>query len=376
MNTPISPAPPLRILYLVTELDPGGAEGQLVALATWLDRKRFDPAVASLAPPGEMAKPLREAGIPVFSLAARGATDLRVFPRLKRLLAETEPDLLHTFLFHANVAGRVCARLAGLSCPVVASVRVEDPRLLHRWGEKATARWADVFIANSASLGDFLRDRIHIPPAKISVIPNALLPLPTVTPHQFRKTLGLDRRTPLVVGVGRLHRQKGFDLLVEALGRWPERAPRPCVALVGAGPEETRLGRLAKRLGVADSLRLTGAMDSAAGALADADVVAIPSRWEGMPNVAMEAMSLGRPVVAARVGALPELLGGAGVLVPPGDPGALAMALAGLLADPEGARSLGEAARARIRGYSPARMVDAHVALYDRLLGTGAGMAA
>jgi glycosyltransferase involved in cell wall biosynthesis len=360
--------PPLRILYLVTELDPGGAERQLVALATGLSRKRFDPAVASLAPLGALAKPLREAGIPVFSLAARGTTDLRVLPRLTRLLAETEPDLLHTFLFHANVAGRICARLAGLSCPVAASVRVEDPRLLHRWGEKATARWADIFIANSASLGDFLVDRIHIPRARIAVIPNALLPLPAVTPHAFRKALGLDRRIPLVVGVGRLHRQKGFDLLVEALGRWPERAPRPCVALVGTGPEESRLWRLAGRLGVAGSLHLTGAMDSAAGALSDADVVAIPSRWEGMPNVAMEAMALGQPVVAARVGALPELLGGAGVLVPPGDPGALATAIARLLADPGRAQALGDAACERILDYSPARMVDAHVALYGRLL--------
>ena len=80
--------PPLRILYLVTELDPGGAERQLVALATGLDRKRFDPAVASLAALGALAKPLREAGIPVFSLAARGAADLRILPRLKRLLEE------------------------------------------------------------------------------------------------------------------------------------------------------------------------------------------------------------------------------------------------------------------------------------------------
>ncbi len=376
MNAPAASATPLRILYLVTELDPGGAERQLVALATGLDRKRFDPAVASLAPLGAMARPLREAGIPVFSLAARGATDFRVLPRLKRLLAETEPDLLHTFLFHANVAGRLCARLAGLSCPVAASVRVEDPRPLHRWGEKATSRWADVFIANSASLGGFLRDRVRIPPAKIAVIPNALLPMPAVAPRRFRTLLNLDRRIPLVVGVGRLHRQKGFDLLVEALALWPEMATRPVLALVGAGPEEARLKRLAMRRGVEGSLRFVGAMDSAAEALADADVVTIPSRWEGMPNVAMEAMALGRPVVATRVGALPELLGEAGVLVPPGDPGAMATAIATLLANPERARSLGEAARARIRDYSPARMVDAHAALYGRLLGAGTEMAA
>ena len=358
--------PPVRVLYLVTELEPGGAERQLAALASGLDRKQYDPAVAGLAS-GALAKPLREAGVPVFSLGARGAADLRVLPRLKRLLEEVQPDLLHTFLFHANVAGRICARLAKLDCPVVASVRVEDPRCLHRWGESATARWADAFVANSDAMGIFLRKDLRIPAGKIAVIPNAALQLPPVQPGAFRKRLGLSTDAPLIVGVGRLDRQKGFDLLIAAVARL---TPKPALALVGEGPERTRLEAQARKLGVA--LHLPGRLDSAAEALADATLVALPSRWEGMPNVALEAMGLGRPVVGTRVGGIPELLeGGAGILVPPEDPAALAEALDDLLANPPRATALGGAARSKVRRYSVENLVASHDALYRRLLKTG-----
>ena len=355
--------PPVRILYLVTELDPGGAERQLAALATGLDRKAFDPAVASLAPPGEMAKPLREAGIPVFSVAARGVSDLKALGRLKRLLQELEPDLLHTFLFHANVAGRVCARLAGLSAPVVASVRVEDPRALHRWGEKATARWADAFVANSETTAAFLDGALGLPASKIHCIPNAALPLPAFEPGAFRKSLGIPAATPLVVAVGRLDRQKGFDLLIRAL-------PEGCaLALVGEGPEKAALKRLAGTKGV----HFAGRLPSAAGALADADLAALPSRWEGMPNVALEALQLGKAVVGASVGGLTELLdGGAGVLVPSDDVPALRQALSTLLADPSRRADLGKAAKIRAARYDPSRMIQAHQSLYRNLLETSA----
>ncbi len=351
--------PPIRVLYLVTELDPGGAERQLAALASGLDRKAFDPAVASLAAPGAMAKPLREAGIPVFSVAAKGVSDLKALGRLKTLLADLEPDLLHTFLFHANVAGRLCARLAGLSCPVVASVRVEDPRRLHRWGEKATARWADAFVANSKAMTGFLEEGLGLPAPKIHCIPNAALPLPEVTEGAFRKSLGIPEDTPLVVAAGRLDRQKGFDVLLKAL-------PPDCtLALVGEGPETASL----KKLAAGKDVRFTGRLPSAVPALADADLVVLPSRWEGMPNVALEALQMGKPILGTTVGGLRELLeGGAGVLVPPGDVEALRTALCDLLTDPARRAALGRAARIRAARYTVPGMVQAHQALYRRLL--------
>jgi len=355
--------PPVRILYLVTELDPGGAERQLAALASGLDRKAFDPAVASLAPlsAGGMAKPLREAGIPVFSVTAKGVSDLKALGRLKNLLAELEPDLLHTFLFHANVAGRLCARLAGLACPVVASIRVEDPRRLHRWGERATARWADAFVANSTAMAGFLDQDLGLPADKIHCIPNAALPLPPVTAGAFRKSLGLPKGMPLVAAAGRLDRQKGFDILLKAL---PEGA---VLALAGEGPEEKRLKKLAA--GTGKDIRFLGRLPSIVPLLADADVAVLPSRWEGMPNVALEALQLGRPVLGSAVGGLTELLeGGAGVLVPPGDVEALRKALADLLDDPDRREALGRKALERATRHGTPRMVQAHEALYHRLL--------
>lgn len=356
---------PLRVLYVVTELDPGGAERQLAALAAGLDRRRYDPAVLSLAPPGTLAAPLRQAGVPVFSVGLKRATQLTGLTRLRDMLREAEPDLLHTFLFHANVAGRVCARWAGLDCPVVASVRTEDPRRLHRWGESVTSRWASLFVGNSASLGAFVHREMGVPWEKIAVVPNAVLPMPPRQPGSFRAALGIAPEVRLVTAVGRLDRQKGFDVLLDALARLPA-GSRPVLALVGEGPEAAALQARAQRLGV--DARFPGRLPSPVDAFGDADLVAAPSRWEGMPNAVLEAMSLGKAVVGSRVGGIADLLEGAGALVPPEDPAALGAALKALLDDPRAAAALGAQAAARAAGHSVPRMVAEYTALYRRLL--------
>ncbi|OGL01419.1 MAG: hypothetical protein A3E31_16510 [Candidatus Rokubacteria bacterium RIFCSPHIGHO2_12_FULL_73_22] len=162
---------------------------------------------------------------------------------------------------------------------------------------------------------------------------------------------------------------KGFDLLVEALPRLAAEVPSARVLLVGDGPERAALEARARALGVAARLHVTGATPEVAAHLAAADVLAAPSRNEGMGRALVEAMALGLPVVATAVGGIPAVVedGGCGRLVPPGDADALAAALAGLGRDARLRETLGRAAVVRAEAFSSEVALARMRAVYDAL---------
>ena len=146
-----------------------------------------------------------------------------------------------------------------------------------------------------------------------------------------RRALDVPDKAAVVLAIGRLHRQKGFDVLVRAAALWPGR--RVVVVIAGDGPQRDALSALITQLRV--DVRLIGDRTDIADLLRVAEVVAMPSRWEGWPLTAGEVLAAGRPLVATAVGGLPELVGDAAILVPPDDDAALATAIARLLDDAE-----------------------------------------
>jgi glycosyltransferase involved in cell wall biosynthesis len=190
-----------------------------------------------------------------------------------------------------------------------------------------------------------------------------------------REQLGLEPGRPLVVGVGRLDPQKGFDVLVEATARMNGWAP-PVVVICGEGPARHDLEERIETLGLGGRVRLLGNRQDAKAIIAAADAFCMPSRWEGSPLALHEALAAGRPVVAAAVGGIPELLtfGQAGLLVPPEDPGALAAAVGRILADQRLARRLGDRAREAAEAWPDAATTARRVAdLYEQILGRPLG---
>jgi glycosyltransferase involved in cell wall biosynthesis len=171
---------------------------------------------------------------------------------------------------------------------------------------------------------------------------------------------------PLVVCVSRLSGEKGVESAIRAVPLLPRRA---VLALVGDGPLESRCRTLAQDLGVADRVRFLGLRDDVERLVAAADVVAAPSRWEEAFGLAVvEGMAAGKPVVCTRSGAMPSLLGDAGVVVPKEDPAALAQAIGRLIDDPAGSAQLGRAARARaLERFGMARWVSRMIGVYARL---------
>jgi glycosyltransferase involved in cell wall biosynthesis len=207
----------------------------------------------------------------------------------------------------------------------------------------------------------------------VRVVPALAPPLPPATrsPAEVREELGIDDGRPLVVAVGRLHPQKGYDVLLDAVTRWEREArldPAPLVAIAGDGPLEAELAERvrAERLPVL----LLGRRSDVADLLGAADLCVLPSRWEGSPFTAQEALRAGTPLVSTRAGGIPELVGPGAELVPVGDAAALADAVVRVLSDPAHAAELADAGRAQAAGWPDEEAAGRRiVAVYRELLG-------
>ena len=359
---------PVPVQFGITTLDVGGAENALVQIVTRLDR-RFAPEVVCLQPAGPLAEPLREAGVPVHSLAMRSKRDLpRAVRRWRELLRQRPPKILQTFLFHANLIGRYCGWREGVPA-VVGGIRVAERR---RRGHLQVDRLTQPLVACEVCVSEDVRrfsvEVGGLDPAKLRVIPNGVdadryaraEPVVPDWPH-------FDPDRPTLLFVGRLDRQKGLDILLDAVAT----VPGFQAILVGDGPERVSLTARIARGGLDQRVWLAGRRDGVECWCALADGFVLPSRWEGMPNALLEAMAAGLPCVATAVEGSRELLAdGRGVLVEPDDPAALAEALRGWSAStPAERRATGERGQRHVREHHSwdgvARLYET---LYERLL--------
>jgi starch synthase (maltosyl-transferring) len=368
------PETPVPVALVITDLNVGGAERMLVALATQLDRRRWRPAVICLDHAGPLAGSLRAAGVAVDCLGVRPRRPLRALARLAWTLRRQAPRLVQSFLFHANVAARLAAPLAGAPW-VLGGVRVaEHEKRWHQVFDRLTARLAAGSVCVSRGVERFSREVVGLAPERLTVIPNGVDPAPfdQVEPLP-RSALGVPPGADLVLSIGRLDVQKGLADLLDAAEWVIARRPDWHLVLVGDGPERPwLLARIAARTALAERVHWLGRRDDIPALLATADVLVLASLWEGMPNVVLEAMAARRPVVATAVEGSEDLVapGRTGWLVPPRDPTALGQALLEAALDPDRRRRYGAAGRARIQAeFSLERMVLAYQRLWAGLLG-------
>ncbi len=364
-----------KILFLITELDVGGAEKNLFRLATGLAGRGWPVEVAALSGRGEISSWLANAGVPVHHVLMETKGDPLAFARLVRLLRRVKPQILHTFLFHANIAGRLAAVPARVGS-VVSSVRVaERRRRSHLWMDFLTQRLVDIEVCVSEGVMQFTRRRAHIRQSKLTVITNPVeKPQPARDRHTVRAELGLEDEDIFVLSAGRLERQKGYMYLVRAAAELTGRDSRFFFAVAGEGTDRLRIASVIASAGISERFRLLGWREDMADLYAAADMFVLPSLWEGMPNALLEAAASALPLVATRAEGTDEIVidGETGLAVPPADPQALADALAALAADGPLARRLGRAARRHVlEGHSPEEFIKRHEALYASIIGEG-----
>ncbi len=368
----VFPNRPVRVLYLITELETGGAQTALANLALHLDPRRFQPQAACLYGAGATAHRLRAGGVEVTNLDMRHKRDGRVLPRLWRLLRRERPVILHAFLFHANLLACVVGRMAGVPIVVVSERSMGLDSRARYTVSRLIAPLADRVIAVSPAVRDFIVQRVGIPANKALVIPNGVDVARFASARPIDRTAwGLPADTPLIGAVMRLDPAKGGETLVRAMAALPH-APRSAHAvIVGDGPQRGAWESLAQALGVRQRIHFVGHQADVPAWLAACDVFVQPSDREGMPNAVLEAMAAGRPVVATAVGGTPDVVvdGETGLLAPRRDPAALAWAIQSLLDDPALAQAMGAAGRQRVeQHFSIAAVVSQTETLYEALL--------
>jgi len=364
----------IRIFYFITEFDIGGAERCLWELARAMKRRGHEVYACALSGRGPVGEWLARDGVPVTYLDAKGKYDATCIFRLASLLRRQRVDVFHSFLFHANFMGRIAARLARV--PVsIGSIRVaEKRRRSHLALDRLTIGLVDMEVAVSESVAAFSREVARIPANKLTVIGNAV----DVERFQraprgtLRRSLGVGDDAFLIGFVGRLETQKGLDILLEAFTRVRSEIPHARLIVVGAGREETQLRSLAREIDLGDSAIFLGWRSDIPEILADLDLLAAPSRWEGMSNVILEALAAGVPVVATDVQGTREALGDGlcgELLDAMPDPDTLARRIQRLLGSPDRRRELsGKGVERARRTFSVSAMVDCHERLYAELL--------
>lgn len=340
---------PIRVAHLVDTLEIGGAERQLVTVATGVERARVEPTVICLTRKGPFEAALAAAGVPVHLIGKRHKLGVQALLRLRRLLRRERPDILQTWMFTCNLYGRLAA--TGLPITVLASEVAADPtksrtRLaVDRWLAKTTP----AFYVNSRTVADFYHAKCGIALEKLVVIPNGV-EVSDVEPVP-RQALGVPADGYLVGCAGRLSVEKGFDRVIEALAQPELRQRRIHLVLAGEGPMREALTALAARLGVADRVRLLGYRDDLPRVLRALDTFVLASVHEGMPNALMEAMAQGVPCIVTPVGGVAELVrnGESGVVIDRSAAEPIAQAIVKLMDTPTMAARLGQAGRRRMQ---------------------------
>lgn len=373
---PGAPSRRIKVMLLTVGLGVGGTEGQVLEIASRLDRRRFEVSVCSLKGADIIAHELRARGVRVITLDGRGAWDVRVLYRLARVILVERPDVIHAFLFWANFISRVLGRL--LRVPVLIS-SYRDILLWAKWRnrlcDRFTAGWAHAATCCSEAVRRFALSEVGGDERKYITIHNGVdVARFTSSRTATRADVGLREGIPVIGTVGRLIEPgKGIAVLLQGMAQLagPPASLSCQLLIVGDGPARRQLHALGERLGISSRVVFAGMRRDIVDLLPLLDVFVMPSLSEGFGIAIVEAMAAGRSVVASAIGGIPEIVQHeeTGLLVPPGDPVALAAALHDLLTRPDRARALGACGRQRARErFSIEVVVKRHEDLYERLM--------
>ena len=371
----LQPSHKIKVLHLITSLEVGGAQhGMLLGLPRF-DSDRYEHIVCSIMDRMQMAQQFRSAGIEVRTLGLSRKTDVSVALRLRSLLKELRPDVLHTYLLHANVLGRIIGRLTGVPAIIGSERTIGQARRWGRLATKLTNPLTDAVEVNSEIGGKAIVSDLGVPSNKVELVRSGLdLAAFSASTKRadIRSELGLNDNHHLVTFIGRLRPVKGVEYGIKAFAVASVQHQNLRIALAGEGEQLGYLQDLTSQLGISENVTFLGVRNDLPDLLAATDSVLMPSLNEGFPRTAIEAMAAGKPVIATRVGGTPEAIidGETGILVPAKDVEAMAAALSNLVDDTELQTRLGTAGRARAQqNYSLANYLSRLDRLYQQLSG-------
>ena len=361
-----------RVLHLI---DRNQDTAYFRAIAAHHDRERWPVTIGSVEPEGPLQRAMRALRTPTFALdRGLGWDALASVGQLAHLLREEHVHIVHAHCFHPTLAGLLAARLGGARFVFTRHHSDHHIRIGKRWHTRvdaACARRADRVIAVSEATRRILLEVERVPEERVTVVWNGMEPLaepPAEVLDALRRELALEGRAVCVVPA-RLHEEKGLFVLLRALPDVARAVPGLLVLCAGEGPHRGALESEVAARGLGAHVRFLGQRRDVPALIALAHLVVLPSLAESFGFAALEAMSLGRPVVASRAGGLPEVVGETGLLPEVGDADGLAQAMVHLLRHPQEAEALGRLGRARAGTFSCERMQRGYEEVYARTRG-------
>jgi glycosyltransferase involved in cell wall biosynthesis len=335
------------IIHLQKVAGISGSEAHLLSLLPRLRERGWDIRMLMLheQEPGawDFARALTARGVPLDAISLRADVDPIAFVKLTSYLLRHRPAILHTHLVHADAYGLLAGTAARVPVRFSTKHGFNEFREAPYFGlaDRAVASLAHVHIAISRGLARYLEDVEGFDGESFEIVHYGIDP--NGEPHPYEES------EPRLLCVGRLIPIKGHIVLLRAFAAAKRDLPDLQLDIAGGGPLEPALKALVRELGIVDSVRFLGHVSPIQAAIERAAVVVVPSMGEGFGMVALEAMERARPVIAAAIGGLGELVrhGETGLLVPPGEAEPLREAIVRLAGDLELARAMGEAGRRR-----------------------------
>lgn len=371
-----------RILHVVGDSAFGGGSRIILAIAVRAQRAGY--GVDIFTTDARFQQACKEFGIRVVEpgiipRAIKPAHDLLSLLQLWRFLERERYDVVHTHTSKAGIIGRLAARISHASTVVHTmhgfAYRDTSPRLIKAaalLAEGLAGRWCHAVVTVATYQAEFLTSRKILPTSRVLAIPNGVpdpSPLPASARNRLRAQFGVKSQETLLICHGRLAKMKGVDVLLDSIALLKQRGVTLVCLVVGEGPAREELELQTSILNISEQVRFIGFRDDVSDLLAAGDMVVLPSLREGLSIALLEAMATGTPIIATTIpGNVEAAPDGSALLVPPGDPELLAVAIDRVLGSPTRLHELARAARDRFESaYREESMTDAYLELYKRL---------
>lgn len=350
----------IRILQLVNGFSIGGAERKLLELIKFIDREKFDMTICSVGIGGPLKKAFEETGFDVFLFTKKHRFDFTQVIKVAKLMKERKIDIVMSTLFYADIIGTLAALIAKVPYRISWETsshpsESDEDKLRHRLAYRFCMKFVDKIVSVSDGVKQFLIKKRHIDPSKIYTIHYGadLTKFHSLNGKYKRQELGFRADERIIGTVARLTVQKGHIYLIDAAPEIIKKFPQIKFVFVGDGPLKATLENKIKNLSLESYFTFLGVRYDVNEIMNIFDIFMLPSLFEGLPNVILEAMASSRPIIATAVDGTPEAIidGECGILVPPRDVKALSENAVKLLSNPAFARQLGTKARQRVEQY-------------------------
>jgi len=363
----------IKIFHLITNLGIGGTQNGLLVNLHKLSCFGFTNIVCSVTSDSTLAADFEANDIPVYTLDMNRKSDIFAISRLSKILKKEKPDILHTYLFHANLIGTLAGRFSGIPI-IVNSERIVPNKGFHRRIiSRGLNKVTHAIETNSQANKNYICRKHNIDQNKISVILPGfeLNNLDNATRVTYRKILNISQSEFLIGCFGRLDQQKGFEYAIKALSQIDYKDRKIKLIIVGEGPERSLLMNMVHELNLTNEVMLLGQRTDIQELMCATDLVFVPSRYEGLPRVVLEGMMAEKPIVATNVGGVSEVVEDTvnGLLVPPDDVQLMVQAISRIVHDSGFARSIAKVGMDYARtNFSQERYIKELHGFYLRLI--------